>query len=89
MLRILSLSKAAGLPSWKRYENIFEWEYDLAYKTVCVTVTLENEDYDGKVRMRIKNIRRTEYPHCKHIFEDIPPKEVYFTDDDLFMIDPF
>ena len=64
---LMSLAKAAKLPSGKDYNTVEDLCKDFVNK--CVNVEIEHkEDSTGTMRERVKFCNETSYPDCKHVF---------------------
>ena len=67
--QLMSLAKAAKLPSGKNYSSINELCADFVGK--CVVAEIEHqEDNNGKKRERVKFCYETNFPDCKHVFKE-------------------
>lgn len=71
--RIQSISKAAGLPNGKKYENLEAWCDELANK--FVRITIEHDEYNGKTDAKVKWYNESKSPVCKHIWKDKEEEE--------------
>lgn len=72
--QLMSLAKAAKLPSGKNYSSIEELCADFVGK--CVIAEIEHkEDNSGKLRERVKFCYESEYPNCKHVFKEATPQK--------------
>jgi len=65
--RIQMISKAAGLPNGKKYENLEAWCDELANK--FVRITIEHEEYNGKTDAKVKWYNESKSPVCKHVWK--------------------
>lgn len=59
--QVQMLSKAAGLPNGKAYDNMQEWCDDL--KGRFLRVTVEHEEYNGQTRARVKWTNESKRPN--------------------------
>ena len=67
--QLMSLAKAAKLPSGKNYGSIEELCADFVGK--CVIAEIEHkEDNSGKMRERVKFCYESAFPNCKHVFKE-------------------
>lgn len=76
--QLMSLAKAAKLPSGKNYGSIEELCADFVGK--CVVAEIEHqEDNSGKMRERVKFCYESAFPNCKHVFKEAAPvsKDTY------------
>ncbi|WP_312694089.1 DUF669 domain-containing protein [Caproiciproducens sp.] len=62
--QINAVSKAAKLPNGKKYESLSDWADELKNKIVRVTV--EHDEYQGKVSAKVKWVNETKFPTCNH-----------------------
>ena len=68
--QIMSLAKAANLPSGKSYETVNDLCTDMVGRVV--RVKLDHEKYNGEDRERVKFINESHFPECKHVYKDKP-----------------
>lgn len=68
--QIMSLAKAADLPSGKSYETVNDLCKDLV--SHVIRVTLDHEKYNGEDRERVKFMNQTRFPECKHVYKEKP-----------------
>ena len=68
--QIMSLAKAANLPSGKSYETVNDLCKDLINHVMRVTV--DHEKYNGEDRERVKFMNQSRFPECKHIYKEKP-----------------
>ena len=72
--QLMSLAKAAKLPSGKNYSSIEELCADFVGK--CVVAEIEHkEDNSGKMRERVKFCYESAFPNCKHVFKEVTPQK--------------
>lgn len=72
--QLMSLAKAAKLPSGKNYGSIEELCADFVGK--CVIAEIEHKtDKSGKMRERVKFCYESAFPNCKHVFKEATPQK--------------
>lgn len=69
--QLMALAKAAKLPAGKNYAAIGDLCKDFINR--CVNVEIEHQtDDNGKVHERVKYVKDTVYPECKHVYKELP-----------------
>ena len=68
--QIMSLAKAANLPSGKSYETVADLCADLINHVM--RVTLDHDTYNGSTHENVKFMNQSRFPECKHIYKEKP-----------------
>ena len=68
--QIMSLAKAANLPSGKSYETVADLCADLINHVMRVTV--DHDTYNGSTRENVKFMNQSRFSECKHIYKEKP-----------------
>ena len=68
--QIMSLAKAAALPSGKNYENVQALCDELINHVMWVTVG--HDEYNGQMREIVKFMNESKFPECRHVYKDKP-----------------
>ena len=72
--QLMSLAKAAKLPSGKNYGSIEELCADFVGK--CVIAEIEHKpDKNEQLRERVKFCYESAFPNCKHVFKEANPQK--------------
>ena len=72
--QLMSLAKAAKLPSGTNYRPIEELCADFVGK--CVIAEIEHKpDKNEQLRERVKFCYESEHPNCKHVFQEAAPQK--------------
>ena len=66
--QIMSLAKAAALPSGKSYETVADLCADLVGHVMRVTI--DHDTYNGNTRENVKFMNESRFPECKHVFKE-------------------
>lgn len=66
--QIMSLAKAANLPSGKSYETVADLCADLIKHVMRVTI--DHDTYNGNTRENVKFMNGSRFPECKHVYKE-------------------
>ena len=68
--QIMSLAKAADLPSGKSYETVADLCADLINHVMRVTI--DHDTYNGNTRENVKFMNQSRFSECKHVYKEKP-----------------
>ncbi|MBR5513701.1 MAG: DUF669 domain-containing protein [Ruminococcus sp.] len=66
--QIMSLAKAANLPSGKSYETVNDLCADLINHVMRVTI--DHDTYNGNTRENVKFMNQSRFLECKHVYKE-------------------
>lgn len=66
--QVMSLAKAAALPSGKSYESVQALCDELIGHAIRVTVG--HDEYNGQLREVVKFMNESKFPECRHVYKE-------------------